>query len=81
MTTETQAQGLGQFVRWGFTLEYPDDHVAELHHQGKLVARFSQLGATESSLQAECARHLVMKHGWNGCLWSKEEARKHRQPG
>ncbi|GAJ13639.1 unnamed protein product [marine sediment metagenome] len=71
MTTQAQRQGLGQFIRWGFTLEPPTDHVVELQHQGELVARFSQTGATEQSLQAECARHLVMKHGWDGCLWGR----------
>jgi hypothetical protein len=30
------------------------------------------LGATEGSLQHDCARHLVMKHGWDGCLWEKK---------
>jgi len=74
MTTQLQVQGLGEFARWGFTLEHPDDHIVELHHQGELIARFSQTGATEESLQAECSRHLVMKHGWDGCLWAKEEA-------
>ncbi|MBA7577458.1 hypothetical protein ES708_19311 [subsurface metagenome] len=71
MTTQAQAQGLGQFARWGFTLEHPNDHVVELHHEGKFVAWFSQTGATEHSLQAECARHLVNNHGWDGCLWSR----------
>ncbi|MBA7569093.1 hypothetical protein ES708_10830 [subsurface metagenome] len=71
MTTQAQAQGLGQFARWGFTLEHLGDHVVVLRHQGELVARFSQLGATEGNIQAECARHLVMKHGWDGCLWSR----------
>jgi len=49
----------------------PDDLLVELHHQGEFVARFSQAEATEQSLQAECARHLVIKHGWDGCLWSR----------
>ncbi len=71
MTTETQIQGLGEFSRWGFTLEHPNDHVVELHHEGKFVAWFSQTGATEESIQAECARHLVMKHGWDGALWER----------
>ncbi len=52
-------EGLGKFSRWRFTLEYPDDHVVLLTHEGELVARFSQLGVTEGSLQKECARHLV----------------------
>lgn len=58
MTTEAQVQGLGQFARWGFTLAHPDDHILELFHEGELIARFSQIGATEEGLQAECARHL-----------------------
>jgi len=72
MTTQAQTLGLGEFTRWGFTLEHPDDHIVELCHQGELVARFSQLGATEESIQAECARHLAIRHGWDGCLWSRE---------
>ena len=72
MVTQAQVQGLGQFSRWGFTLEHPDDHVLYLIHQGERVAVFSQLGATPESLQAECSRHLIMKHGWDGCLWQKE---------
>jgi len=64
VTTQAQTLGLGKFACWGFTLKHPDDHVVELRHEGKFVARFSQLGATEESLQAECTRHLVMKHGW-----------------
>ena len=63
MTTEAQIQGLGEFARWGFTLE-PDGAMSIfLLHEGELVGRFSQTGATEESLQAECANHLVMKHG------------------
>lgn len=74
MTTQTQVQGLGLFVHWGFTLEHPDDHILELLHEGELIARFSQAGATESSLQGECSRHLALYHHWDGCLWSKKEA-------
>lgn len=77
MTTQAQVQGLGEFARFGFTLEHPDDHVVELHHQGELVGRFSQIGATEESLQAECARHLVEKHSWDGCLWSLNGDKDH----
>jgi len=69
MVTRAQAQGLGEFSRWGFTLEHDGDHFLLLLHQGGLVAHFSQLGATEQSLQVECARHLVNRHGWDGCLW------------
>lgn len=67
MITEAQIRGLGEFA-WGFTLEHPDDHVLFLMHEGERIAVFSQLGATEESLQAECANHLVNKHGWDGCL-------------
>ncbi len=69
MTTQVQIEGLGQFSRWFFTLEHPDDHVLVLMHEKEMVARFSQTGATQGSLQEECARHLVEKHGWDGCLW------------
>lgn len=74
MTTQAQIQGLGEFVNRGFTLVYPDDHFLFLMHEGERVAVFSQTGATEGSLQYECARHLVMKHGWDCCLWSKDHA-------
>ncbi|MBA7464982.1 hypothetical protein ES707_00141 [subsurface metagenome] len=58
MTTQAQIQGLGEFADRGFTLEHPDDHIVELRHQGDLIARFSQTGATQEGLQRECARHL-----------------------
>jgi hypothetical protein len=54
----TTAQALGEFAQQGFTLEHPDDHVVELHHEGEFVARFSQAGATPQRLQEECVRHL-----------------------
>jgi hypothetical protein len=60
MTTESQL--LGEFERQGFTLKHPDSHVVELRHEDEVVARFSQLGATKKSLEAECARHLAEKH-------------------
>jgi hypothetical protein len=69
MLTEAQLWGLGNFASYGFTLEHPDDHIVVLFHQGGRVANFSQTGATEESIQAECARHLVMKHHWDGALW------------
>ena len=69
MKTEIRYQGLGTFANFGFTLEYADDHILELRHEGKTVARFSEFGATEESIQSECALHLVKKHGWDGALW------------
>ena len=74
MVTKAQVQGLGQFAEWGFTLYCPDDHIVALLHEGRSIALFSQTGATEESLQKECALHLAMKHGWDGCLWSKKES-------
>ena len=71
MTTEVQTQGLGTFVNLEFTLYHPDDHTVALLHEGRSIAIFSQTGATEESLQAECARHLAIKHGWDGCLWQR----------
>ncbi|GAI88800.1 unnamed protein product [marine sediment metagenome] len=68
--TEAQRQGLGLYVDWGFTLEHDGAMAVLLLHEGKLVARFSQAGASKERIQAECARHLVMKHGWDGCIWS-----------
>ena len=73
MTTEVQIEGLGEFARRGFTLEHDGDTVVFLLHESELVARFSQTGAREKTLQAECARHLAIKHGWNGCLWQRKE--------
>ena len=71
MTTQAQIQGLGQFAQWSFSLEHDGAMSVSLLHEGNFVARFSQTGATEESLQAECAKHLVMKHGWEGSLWSR----------
>ena len=61
MTTQAEVQGLGEFTDRGFTLEHPDDHIVELHHQGERIAWFSQ-AATPESLQRECAKHLAEKH-------------------
>ena len=58
MVTKVQIQGLGEFARQGFTLEHDGAMAVFLLHEGELVGRFSQTGATEESLQAECARHL-----------------------
>lgn len=73
MTTEVQVQGLGQFANFGFTLEHDGAMSVFLLHEGELVGRFSQTGATETSLQEECANHLVIKHGWDVCLWTRKE--------
>ena len=69
--TEAQVRGLGKFALLGFTLEHDGAMSVFLLHKGELVARFSQTGATEESLQGECAKHLVIKHSWKSCLWDK----------
>jgi len=74
MTTEAQIRGLGEFGRRGFTLEHDGSMALFLLHEGELVGRFSQTGATEKSIQAECSNHLVMKHDWDGCLWERKHA-------
>ncbi len=68
MATQAQVQGLGEFAHRGFTLQHPDDDEVLLMHEGERVASFIQTGVTEESLQNECAKHLVMKHGSDGCL-------------
>lgn len=73
MATEVKIQGLGEFARRGFTLEHPDDDEVVLMHEGERVASFIQTGVTEESLQNECAKHLVMKHGSDGCLWEEQK--------
>ncbi|MBA7707095.1 hypothetical protein ES703_115960 [subsurface metagenome] len=72
MTTQAQIQGLGEFGRRGFTIEHDGAMAVFLLHEGELVGRFYQIGVTGESLQGECARHLVKYHGWNGCLWSRQ---------
>ncbi|GAI88694.1 unnamed protein product [marine sediment metagenome] len=72
MTTEAHLQGLGPFEKQRFTLEHDGAMALFLLHEGELVARFSQVGATEASLQHECVLHLVTKHGGDGCLWERE---------
>ncbi len=62
MTTQAQVQGLGEFPRWGFTLEHDGAMAVFLLHEGETVACFSQTGATEESLQRECTNHLATKH-------------------
>ena len=69
MTTQAQVQGLGEFACREFTLEHDGAMAVFLLHEGERIARFIQTGATEESLQEECAKHLVMKHGWDGSLW------------
>jgi len=73
MTTKLQTEGLGEFTRMGFTLGAQGDHLVELYHEGEEIATFSQTGATEESIQKECANHLIKYHHWDGCLWESEK--------
>ena len=68
MNTEAQVQGLGEFAHRGFTLEHDGAMALFLLHEGEQIAKFSQVGVTEGSLQHECSAHLVLKHGWDACL-------------
>lgn len=70
---QLQIQCLDEFAHRGFTVEHPHVVIIRLCHQGEPVGRIRQPEATEQRLQAECARHLAMKHGWDGCLWSRKE--------
>ena len=73
MTTQAQVQGLGEFARFGFTLEPHGDDIVLLLHENKVVAQFSQTGATEQSLQADCAKHLgIPQIEDTKCLTRKE---------
>lgn len=62
MKTEAQSEGLGKYAGMGFTLNHDGDHTVELLHEGTFIARFSQTGTTEASLQAACIDHLVNHH-------------------
>jgi len=57
------------FADRGFTLEQDGEIAVFLLHEGERIARFSQTAATEESLQAKCAEHLAVKHGWDGTVW------------
>jgi hypothetical protein len=69
MSTEVQRRGLGIFADLGFSLEHEGSITVCLHHEGEFVARFSQTGATEDSLQGSCIDHLIKEHGWDGTIF------------
>lgn len=76
MSTEVQSRGLGIFADLGFSLEQEGAVTVCLLHEGRFVARFSQTGATEDSLQGCCLDHLIIKHGWDGTLIKKKEVNR-----
>jgi hypothetical protein len=51
-----------EFIKQGFSLCHPDDHVVLLMYEGEQVAVFSQTGATRESIEAECEKHLLEEH-------------------
>jgi len=66
---------LGQFACRGFTLERDNNHILLLLHDGELITRFWPTQASYQSIHNECSRHLALKHGWDGCLWSRKDGR------
>lgn len=59
MATYTNFQSLlndtlGDYQDYGFTLTQKDDHTLELYFKDKLIAVFSQSGATPISIRLAC---------------------------
>jgi hypothetical protein len=50
---------LGTYADQGFSAEEPDDHILILNHEGALVGRFLQTGATKDSIWLQCEIHLA----------------------
>ena len=71
MTTELQRDILGSFAELGFRVEVEGDETIRLTHEGVVLNQFPPVGETRLVLQAECARHLVLWHGWDGALWQR----------
>ena len=49
---------LGEFADYGFRLEAPDDHIAELHFKDKCIARYNQDKLTIPVLHEDCRNFL-----------------------
>ncbi len=73
MIVRAQILDMGEFARMGFTLECYGCEVVRLLHDGEMVTGLKQNEATEQYIQAECARHLAIYHGWDGCLWRRRK--------
>jgi hypothetical protein len=73
MNTPVYTLDLGPFACRDFTLECDNNYTLLLLHEGELVVRFSPPPAGYQGIHSECSRHLAMKHGWDGCLWSRLE--------
>lgn len=73
MVKDRTREVLGTFAGYGFDLYEPDDDILVLSHEGALVARFLQTRTTQESIQAECARHLALRHKWDGCIYERKK--------
>ena len=49
---------LGEYYGLGFRLVEPDDHIIELYHLGKCIARYNSMKLTFETLQRECQNYL-----------------------
>lgn len=54
MRLRPEAEGIGEFARWGFIIKHRSEYIVELHHQGKLVSVFTQLRARDFLGRAGC---------------------------
>ena len=73
MNIPVYTMDLESFACQGFTLECDNKHPLLLLHEGELVTHLCPALASNQSIQNECSRHLAIKHGWDGCLWSRYE--------
>lgn len=53
-----QHEILGEYADEGFHVEEPDDDVLTLYFKDRMVAAFSQLGATQRSIRNACKRFM-----------------------
>ena len=51
-------QILGEYADQGFSLEEDADATLLLYYKDKMVAEFSQLGATQHSIRESCKRFI-----------------------
>jgi hypothetical protein len=59
MGIDVSREVLGSYADQGFSIQEPDDHILILNHQGALVGRFMQDGATKDSIWLQCEIHLA----------------------
>ncbi len=59
ITKETTENILGEYANYGFTLKEPDDHILELYHGEKCIARLNQPTATPEIIRQGCRNYLA----------------------